>query len=89
MLPVIIERKQYPDFRDSMKDRRYTTQKAKMLKCGVEDLIYLVEGNAKRLRNTIVEHNLQQAIWHTMLQDGFLVLFSSHYKYTSLNLAYD
>lgn len=55
---------------ESIDDGRYKEQKFRLKKCGVKNVIYLVEGNFDNLdRPDIVEN----ALVNTQVSDGFLV----------------
>ncbi|XP_077241654.1 crossover junction endonuclease MUS81-like isoform X2 [Tasmannia lanceolata] len=45
VLDFVVERKQIDDLCDSIKDNRYRDQKLRLLRCGLQKLIYLVEGD--------------------------------------------
>ena len=43
ILPYIVERKRMDDLAGSIKDGRYKEQKHRLLQCGIQSIIYLVE----------------------------------------------
>ena len=53
VLDYIMERKRVDDLHQSIKDRRYDKQKYNMQKCGLRNLMYLVEGDPDTLGDEI------------------------------------
>eukprot|EP01132_Coremiostelium_polycephalum_P001165 gene1165-1475_t len=51
VLNYIVERKRVDDLSSSIMDGRYKEQKFRLLKCGCENIIYLVEGGVKHSQN--------------------------------------
>lgn len=61
------------DLAASLKDGRYREQKFRLRKCGLKNVIYMVEdyGNNKHVGMPI--QSLMQALANTRVQDGFKV----------------
>lgn len=55
---------------ESIDDGRYKEQKFRLKKCGVKNVIYLVEGNFDNLERPDIVEN---ALVNTQVSDGFLV----------------
>ncbi|CAH0586849.1 unnamed protein product [Chrysodeixis includens] len=73
VLPFVVERKRMDDLAASIKDGRFHEQKFRLRKCGLDNVIYLVEdfGNNKNVGLPL--QNLKQALANTRVQDGFKV----------------
>lgn len=73
VLPYVVERKRMDDLGASIKDGRFHEQKFRLRKCGLRNVIYLVEhyGNNKHVGLPI--QSLMQALANTKVQDGFKV----------------
>lgn len=88
VLPYVIERKRMDDFGHSIKDGRYHEQKFRLKKCGIQNIIYLIEkyGNNQHVGLPIT--TLHQAATNTAIQDGFCVTFTENIRDTAKYLAY-
>ncbi|KAG8042080.1 hypothetical protein G9C98_000071 [Cotesia typhae] len=85
VLPYIVERKRMDDLGASIKDRRYHEQKFRLKKCGVDNIIYLIEGLSKSRQQYIMPIPvLLQAAVNSLVQNGFTVKFTNNQK-DSLN----
>ena len=73
VLPCIIERKKIDDLASSIVDGRYVEQKRRLKSCGLENVIYLVEGEPNA-NQRVTEGSLQSAIMHTKVISGFVVV---------------
>ncbi|KAL4716136.1 hypothetical protein ACJJTC_013913 [Scirpophaga incertulas] len=72
VLPFIVERKRMDDLASSIKDGRFHEQKFRLRKCGLSNVIYLVEKyNSKHLG--LPQNTLLQALANTKVQDGFKI----------------
>ncbi|XP_077219254.1 crossover junction endonuclease MUS81-like isoform X2 [Tasmannia lanceolata] len=68
VLDFIVERKQIDDFCDSIKDNRYRDQKLRLLRCGLQKLIYLVEGDPNACE---AAERIKTACFTTEILEGF------------------
>lgn len=73
VLPFIIERKRMDDLGASIKDGRYHEQKFRLRKCGIDNVLYMVENYGKNKNVGLPIQNLMQAIANIRVQDGFKV----------------
>ncbi|XP_057324119.1 crossover junction endonuclease MUS81 [Microplitis mediator] len=79
VLPYIVERKRMDDLGASIKDRRYHEQKFRLRKCGVDNVIYLIEGLSKsRQQYSMPIPVLFQAAVNSLVQSGFTVKFTKN-----------
>ncbi|XP_017296479.1 crossover junction endonuclease MUS81 isoform X2 [Kryptolebias marmoratus] len=74
VLDFIVERKRMDDLCGSIIDGRFREQKFRLKRCGLQRLIYLVEGGgASASHLSLPEATLQQAVVNTQVVDGFFV----------------
>ncbi|GBP28454.1 Crossover junction endonuclease MUS81 [Eumeta japonica] len=73
VLPYIIERKRMDDLSKSIKDGRYYEQKFRLSKCGIKNVIYLVENYGNNQHVGLPLQSLMQATHNTRVQDNFRV----------------
>ncbi|KAG5370404.1 Crossover junction endonuclease MUS81 [Yarrowia sp. C11] len=74
VLNTIIERKRYDDLNSSIVDSRYEEQKCRLRKCGVENVIYLIEDFSMSRVNAQIRDKAMASILGRMVAiDGFLL----------------
>lgn len=73
VLPYIIERKRMDDLGASIKDGRFHEQKFRLRRCGLENVIYMVENYGKNKHVGLPLQSLMQALANTRVQDGFKI----------------
>lgn len=73
VLPYIVERKRMDDLGASIKDGRFHEQKFRLRKCGLKNVIYLVENFGSNSHVGLPIQSLKQALANTRVQDGFKV----------------
>lgn len=73
VLPYIVERKRMDDFGSSIKDGRFHEQKFRLRKCGLNNIIYLVENYGSNKHVGLPIQSLMQALANTRVQDHFKV----------------
>ncbi len=76
VLDHIVERKKLDDFCSSIIDGRYKEQKFRLAHSGLDHPVYLVEGDAKKVKRTyssIGMDTLESAMASIHVQDGFVV----------------
>ncbi|KAI5646064.1 ERCC4 domain-containing protein [Phthorimaea operculella] len=73
VLPYIVERKRMDDLGHSIKDGRFHEQKFRLRKCGLKNVIYLVENFGSNKHVGLPMQSLMQALANTRVQDGFKV----------------
>ncbi|KAJ0183429.1 hypothetical protein K1T71_001405 [Dendrolimus kikuchii] len=73
VLPYIVERKRMDDLAASIKDGRFHEQKFRLRKCGLKNVVYLVENYGKNRHVGLPLQSLMQALANTRVQDGFKV----------------
>ncbi|KMZ58644.1 hypothetical protein ZOSMA_75G00760 [Zostera marina] len=71
ILDFIVERKRVDDLKGSLIDNRYKDQKLRLLRCGLQKLIYLVEGDPNQCEGT---EAIKTACFTTEIVDGFDVI---------------
>ncbi|VVD02269.1 unnamed protein product [Leptidea sinapis] len=76
VLPYIAERKRMDDLAASIKDGRFHEQKFRLRKCGLSNVIYLVESYDKNKHVGLPMPSLLQALANTRIQDGFKVFMT-------------
>lgn len=76
VLPFILERKRMDDLGASIKDGRYHEQKFRLKRCGIKNVLYLIECNGKNERLGLPMQTLLQAVANTRIQDGFKIQFT-------------
>lgn len=77
VLHYIVERKRIDDLAASLMDGRYKEQKFRLQRCGLKNLIYLIEGDASR-QDTMPAKSLETAIIETEVQQGFRTQKTKH-----------
>ncbi|KAF2075240.1 hypothetical protein CYY_003458 [Polysphondylium violaceum] len=86
LFDFIIERKKLPDLVASLRDGRYENQKFRLKKCGISNIIYLIEGN--NAKNAIVgPDKFDEIIFNTQVNDGFIVKLSDSVDETATFLS--
>lgn len=79
VLDFIVERKNVDDLVGSIRDNRYKDQKLRLKKCGLKNLIYLVEGDP----NTVdAPESVKTACFTTEILEGFDVQRTTGYSDT-------
>ncbi|XP_049872456.1 crossover junction endonuclease MUS81 [Pectinophora gossypiella] len=73
VLPYIVERKRMDDLGSSIKDGRFHEQKFRLRKCGVPNVIYLVENFGSNKHVGLPLQSLMQALANTRVHDGFKI----------------
>ncbi|KAG7299125.1 hypothetical protein JYU34_017637 [Plutella xylostella] len=73
VLPFIVERKRMDDLGASIKDGRFHEQKFRLRKCGLKNVIYLVEHYGGNKHVGLPLPSLMQALANTRVHDGFKV----------------
>ncbi|XP_059057349.1 crossover junction endonuclease MUS81 [Achroia grisella] len=73
VLPYVIERKRMDDLGASIKDGRFHEQKFRLRKCGLKNIIYMVENYGKNKHVGLPIQSLMQGLSNTRVQDGFKV----------------
>lgn len=76
VLPYIVERKRMDDFAQSIKDSRFQEQKFRLKRCGLKNLIYLVENYGSNMFLGLPLTSVLQAATNTEVIDGFTVKFT-------------
>ncbi|KAL0489932.1 hypothetical protein AKO1_005464, partial [Acrasis kona] len=72
LLNFIIERKAIDDLAGSIMDGRYKEQRFRLRECGMNCIMYLIEGDLKK-NNRLPPTNLENALVRLLVSDGFLV----------------
>ncbi|XP_073982170.1 mus81 structure-specific endonuclease subunit isoform X2 [Rhodnius prolixus] len=80
VLPFIVERKRLDDLSKSIMDGRFHEQKFRLKKCGVYNVIYLIEDNGGQKRFGVPISSLHQAIVNSMVTDEFTVKITSNHQ---------
>ncbi|KAK9499062.1 hypothetical protein O3M35_003575 [Rhynocoris fuscipes] len=86
VLPFIVERKRLDDLSSSIIDGRFHEQKFRLKKCGVYNIIYLVEETGGH-KFSLPLASLHQAIVNTMVSDEFTVKITRHHNESMSYLA--
>lgn len=68
VLDFIVERKEVDDLSSSIRDNRYRDQKLRLQRCGLQKLIYLVEGDLNTLE---AAESIKTACFTTEILEGF------------------
>eukprot|EP00268_Persea_americana_P005453 TRINITY_DN11833_c0_g1_i15.p1 TRINITY_DN11833_c0_g1~~TRINITY_DN11833_c0_g1_i15.p1 ORF type:complete len:407 (+),score=67.38 TRINITY_DN11833_c0_g1_i15:464-1684(+) len=68
VLDFIVERKEVDDLRMSIRDNRYRDQKQRLLRCGLQKLIYIVEGDPNSCE---AAESIKTACFTTEILEGF------------------
>uniref|UniRef100_A0A8D8SZB6 Crossover junction endonuclease MUS81 n=1 Tax=Cacopsylla melanoneura TaxID=428564 RepID=A0A8D8SZB6_9HEMI len=79
VLPYIVERKRMDDFAQSIKDSRFQEQKFRLKKCGLKNLIYLVENYGSNMFLGLPLTSVLQAATNTEVIDKFTVKFTQNH----------
>ena len=69
ILDFIIERKRISDLLASIKDGRYLEQKFRLQKCGINRIVYLIEGNI----HENMEETIENYLISTHVNNGFFI----------------
>ncbi|KII73419.1 Crossover junction endonuclease MUS81 [Thelohanellus kitauei] len=77
VLDFIVERKRMDDLSHSIIDGRYHEQKFRLKRCGVRNIIYLIEGVSMRGQE-IKEEALIQSLSNTMIAENFIIQRTAH-----------
>lgn len=87
VLPYVIERKRLDDLSKSIKDGRYHEQKFRLQKCGVENIIYVIENMKSSERGFgLPLTTLMQAATNTQIHSKFQVKFTDSFNHTIIYL---
>ncbi|XP_018328287.1 crossover junction endonuclease MUS81 isoform X1 [Agrilus planipennis] len=76
VLPYIVERKRLDDLGSSIKDGRFHEQKFRLRRCGLGNVIYLIESFGSTSHLGLPITSLYQAVANTLVQDEFSVKFT-------------
>lgn len=87
VLPYIIERKRMDDLGASIKDGRFHEQKFRLRKCGLKNVIYMIENYGKNKHVGLPLQTLTQALANTRVQDGFKIHWTDSLKNSARFLA--
>ncbi|KAL3083277.1 hypothetical protein niasHS_011079 [Heterodera schachtii] len=68
VLDYVVERKTLDDLRRSIKETRYLEQKQRLKKCGLRNVVFVLEGGT-----TANDRSLEQAMVSSGVESGFLV----------------
>uniref|UniRef100_A0A914LVL6 Crossover junction endonuclease MUS81 n=1 Tax=Meloidogyne incognita TaxID=6306 RepID=A0A914LVL6_MELIC len=68
VLDYIVERKTWDDLKKSIREPRYLEQKSRLQKCGINNIVLIVEGSTN-----VCDRSLEQAIISTCVDNDFLV----------------
>ncbi|CAM0885216.1 unnamed protein product [Alopecurus aequalis] len=79
VLDFIVERKNVDDLVGSIRDNRYKDQKLRLKKCGLKNLIYLVEGDPNTVDGS---ESVKTACFTTEILEGFDVQRTTGYSDT-------
>ncbi|XP_074583617.1 crossover junction endonuclease MUS81 isoform X2 [Curcuma longa] len=85
VLDFIVERKRVDDLCKSIRDNRYRDQKLRLQRCGVQKLIYLVEGDPNSLE---AAESIKTACFTTEILEGFDVQRTSGFSDTVRRYGY-
>uniref|UniRef100_A0A1D1ZA70 Crossover junction endonuclease MUS81 n=1 Tax=Anthurium amnicola TaxID=1678845 RepID=A0A1D1ZA70_9ARAE len=85
VLDFIVERKRIDDLCSSIRDNRYRDQKLRLLRCGLQKLIYLVEGDPN---SSEAAESIKTACFTTEVLEGFDVQRTSGITDTLKKYAY-
>lgn len=88
VLPYIIERKRLDDLSSSIKDGRFHEQKFRLKKCGIQNVVYLIENHMKagKVQCSLPFTTLLQAATNTQIHSKFEVKFTENSQHTILYL---
>jgi crossover junction endonuclease MUS81 len=89
VLPYIVERKRLDDLSSSIKDGRFHEQKFRLKKCGISNVVYLIENHMKagKVQCGLPFTTLLQAATNTQIHSKFQVKFTENSQHTILYLA--
>lgn len=87
VLPYIVERKRMDDLGASIKDGRFHEQKFRLRKCGLKNVIYMVENYGSNKQVGLPVHTLMQALANTRVQDDFKVQVTDSLTHSARFLA--
>lgn len=74
------------DLASSIKDGRFHEQKYRLRKCGLENVIYMVESYKRNVQYGLPAATLMQAIVNTSILDEFNIVRTDSLKHTFLFL---
>ncbi|XP_013173186.1 PREDICTED: crossover junction endonuclease MUS81 [Papilio xuthus] len=87
VLPFIVERKRLDDLAASIKDGRFHEQKFRLRRCGIENVIYLIENYGGKKNVGLPVQSLMQALANTRVNDVFKVHITKSLIHTARFLA--
>lgn len=87
VLPYIIERKRMDDFAKSIRDGRYGEQKFRLIKSGIENLIYMIESSGNTQMLGLPLETVLQAAVNTQVHSSFYIQFTETNYDSGLYLA--
>ncbi|CAH0752422.1 unnamed protein product [Diatraea saccharalis] len=87
VLPFIVERKRMDDLGHSIKDGRFHEQKFRLRKCGLKNVIYMVENYGSNSHCGLPIQSLMQSLANTRIQDGFKVHMTDNLSHSARFLA--
>ncbi|XP_045535916.1 crossover junction endonuclease MUS81 [Papilio machaon] len=87
VLPFIVERKRLDDLAASIKDGRFHEQKFRLRRCGIENVIYLIENYGGKKNVGLPVQSLMQALANTRVNDGFKIHITKSLIHTARFLA--
>ncbi|OUM59897.1 hypothetical protein PIROE2DRAFT_46684, partial [Piromyces sp. E2] len=82
ILDHIIERKRIDDLVSSIKDGRFREQKNRLKNCGINDVIYLVEGTKTKQSEVFGADRIMSAICGTQIYNSFFIKQTSDIEET-------
>ncbi|XP_068634013.1 crossover junction endonuclease MUS81 [Battus philenor] len=87
VLPCIVERKRIDDLAASIKDGRFHEQKFRLRRCGIDNVIYLVEYYGSNKNVGLPVQSLMQALANTRVIDDFKVHITKSLSHSARFLA--
>ncbi|ORX58377.1 hypothetical protein BCR36DRAFT_408895 [Piromyces finnis] len=82
VLDHIIERKRIDDLISSIKDGRFREQKNRLKNCGINDIIYLVEGTKTKQSELFGADRIMSALCSTQIYNSFFIKRTSNIEET-------
>ncbi|CAK1585584.1 unnamed protein product [Parnassius mnemosyne] len=87
VLPYIVERKRMDDLAASIKDGRFHEQKFRLRRCGIQNVIYLVENYGSNTNLGLPIQCLMQALANIRVVDGFTIHITKSLVFSARFLA--
>lgn len=86
MLGTIIERKTCEDLKNSLFGTRYHEQRLRLQNCGLQQVLFIIEGNMSKELFLCSSETLHTAVWETRLNLNFSIVHTSHMDETVVAL---